>query len=237
MARLYFLIFAVICLMVPAVLCAQGFGINATRLIYHQDADSISVTMRNTMTNQPYLVQVRVSRSQDSNAPAPFVVRPPLFRLEPGSVNQVRILAQNANLPDDRESIFYLHANAIPASTAPMRNNQQASVNGTAQFGVGNIIKLFYRPTGLPSSSAEAQRGLQFTRVDGGLKVTNSSPYFVSLATLQVGGRALKLDTPEALMLAPFGSHTYPVANSVGSVRWQTINDEGDVDAFEQPLP
>ncbi|WP_025123103.1 MULTISPECIES: molecular chaperone [unclassified Serratia (in: enterobacteria)] len=214
-----------------------GFGINATRLIYPQGVDSISVTVRNTLTSQPYLVQARVSASQESYSPAPFTVRPPLFRLEPSSVNQMRIVIQGASLPADRESVFYLHASAIPASATPQSDSQRAGVHGAAQFGVGNIIKLFYRPASLPSSSRAAQQSLQFTRVSGGLQVSNPSPYFVSFARVQVGEQVLKLDTPSALMLAPFGSHTFPMKTVAGQVRWQTINDEGGLNAFTQSLP
>ncbi|MBL5825952.1 molecular chaperone [Serratia fonticola] len=224
-------------LMLPAVVLAEGFGINATRLIYPQAAESISVTVRNTMATQPYLVQARVSGEQDGNTSAPFLVRPPLFRLEPGSVNQVRILAQGVSLPADRESVFYFHASAIPGSTAPQPTNQQAAVSGTTQFGVGNIIKLFYRPTDLPSSSSAAQKGLQISRVKGGLLVSNPSAYYVSFASLKVGDQALKLDTPEALMLAPFGSHTYATPHTKGLVSWQTINDEGAIHDFSHNLP
>ena len=214
-----------------------GFGINATRLIYPQGADSISVTVRNTLTTQPYLVQVRVSTSQAGDIPAPFLVRPPLFRLEPSTVNMVRIVFQKENLPNDRESVFYFHASAIPASRSPLPDNQREGVHGATHFGVGNIIKLFYRPATLPSSSQAAQQNLQFSRVSKGLQVSNSSPYFVSFASVHGGGLALKLDSPTALMLPPFSKHVFPTSQSSGEVRWQTINDEGGVNAFSQKLP
>jgi len=221
----------------PTLVWADGFGINATRLIYLQDANSISVTVRNTMKAVPYLVQARVTASVDGQGTAPFQVRPPLFRMEPDSTNQIRVVAQGANLPADRESVFYFQATAIPASTAPRRDTPQNDVNGMARFGVGNTIKLFYRPSGLPSTSQAAQRGLQFSRVKEGLAVRNSSPYYVSFATVTVGGQKLKLETPADLMLAPFASHIFSTSAVSGPVRWQTINDEGGVDAFTQDLP
>ncbi|AHG18912.1 pilus assembly protein PapD [Chania multitudinisentens RB-25] len=221
----------------PAVAQVGGFGINATRLIYPQGADSISVTVRNTMTTQPYLVQARISRSQDGSETAPFQVRPSLFRLEPSSINQIRIVMQQAILPTNRESIFYFHASAIPASTDPVSSNQRPGVYGSTQFGVGNIIKLIYRPANLPFSSMEAQQNLKFSRVKEGLRITNSSPYFVSFASVSVGGQVLKLDTPAALMLAPFSEHTYPTTKAQGAVHWKTINDEGGLNEFNHDLP
>ncbi|VXC94657.1 Pilus assembly protein PapD [Enterobacterales bacterium 8AC] len=224
----------------PLLAIAQtgGFGINATRLIYPQGAESISVTVRNTMTAQPYLVQAKISGSQDGSQSAPFLTRPPLFRLEPNSVNQIRIVEQKSILPRDRESVFYFHASAIPASSAPLSPNQQSGVHGNAQFGVGNIIKMFYRPANLPSSSMAAQQSLQFSKVKEGLQLKNDSPYFVSFASLRVGKQAIKLDTPAALMIAPFSSHIYPTTIAQGSViHWETINDEGGINAFSYNLP
>ncbi|HHH1181463.1 TPA: molecular chaperone [Yersinia enterocolitica] len=216
---------------------AEGFGINATRLIYPQGAPSINVTVRNTLAATPYLVQTGISRMQHKYEPAPFSVTPPLFRLEAGSTNQIRIVAQNVNAPNNHESVFFFHASAIPASTMPESGNQRAGVSGTVQFGVGNIIKLFYRPSGLPSSSAAAQRDLQFSRVKDGIKVSNNSPYFVSFASLKIGDQAAKLDSPAALMIAPFSHHTYPSSVTTGKVQWQTINDEGGINVFNQTLP
>jgi fimbrial chaperone protein len=224
-------------LMLPSQAWAAGFGINATRLIYAQDADSISVTVRNTTKAVPYLVQVRVTATVDGQRTAPFQVRPPLFRMEPDTTNQIRIVRQGTKLPADRESVFYFQATAIPASSAPRRDAPQNDVNGMARFGVGNTIKLFYRPSGLPSTSQAAQRGLQFSHVKGGLAVRNPSPYHINFATVTVGGQKLKLETPADLMLAPFGQHTFSTSVVSGSVRWQTINDEGGVDAFTQDLP
>lgn len=225
-------LFALMCSLVTLPAWADGFGINATRLIYPQDADSISVTVRNTMKNQPYLVQARVSKTVDGTQPASFVVRPPLFRLEPGATNQIRIAAAGLKLPVDRESIFYFHASAIPASQVPKPGDKTARVHGSAQFGVGNIIKLFYRPTSLSGSSDNAQKNLQISRVAGGLKVSNPSAYHVSFAGIKVAGKSLKLDAPGASMLAPFSSHIYPTPHTAGLVSWQTLNDVGGINEF-----
>ncbi|WP_431225958.1 fimbrial biogenesis chaperone (plasmid) [Serratia sp. L9] len=219
---------------------AAGFGINATRLIYPEGASSIPVTVRNTLSHGPYLVQTTVSGKQDTQTTAPFAVTPPLFRLEPKSVNQLRIAFTGAPLPADRESVFYFHATAIPTSTPTDPAQKSNDIQAQLRFGVGSIIKLFYRPASLSGSSASAQKGLQFSRAPGGLKVNNPYPYFVSLATLTVNGHKLPLDTPASLMLAPFGSHTWLVKTPLATdskVQWQTLNDSGGTDAFNTTLP
>lgn len=216
---------------------ADGFGINATRLIYPEGEASISTSVRNTINDRPWLVQVAVSSAQDKLTDAPFLVIPPLFRLEPQSTNQVRITLKHDLLPKDRESVFYFHATAVPASSKSGDLQPQKNINGMVQFGVGNIIKLFYRPSGLPVTPAYAQQNLQFKATAQGLEISNPSPYFVSLESLQVAGKKLTLSTPNARMLAPFGSHVWPTSQTKGKVEWQTINDHGGTDAHSITLP
>lgn len=224
----------------PLNLLAAGFGIDATRIIYPEDASSVNVTVRNTLTAGPYLVQSSVSSKQDEKASAPFNVTPPLFRLEPQSTNQLRIAFTGTQLPGDRESVFYLHASAIPSSEINDKLQSKGGVQAQLKFGVGSIIKLFYRPADLSGSSDDAQKGLRFSYNAGELKVTNPSPYFVSFSSLTFGGQKLPLDSSAARMLVPFGSHTWSVKSKPVKgrrIEWQTINDLGGHNAFNTALP
>lgn len=239
MNRLFLVTAALItCLAPPLTASAEGFGINTTRLIYPQGERSITAVVRNTLSSQPYLVQASVSNSRDGVAPSEFfTVTPPLFRLEPNSTNHIRIAGYTKSLPTDRESVFFFHTRAIPGSIAPANDKPAAGVRGNVQLGVGNSIKLFYRPAGLSTTAAQAQKGLHFSLVSNGLRVSNPSPYYVSLAGISVTGQPVKLDTPGALMLSPFGEYTYPTTVKTGTVQWKTINDLGGIDAFIYALP
>jgi fimbrial chaperone protein len=217
---------------------AAGFGVDATRLIYPQGDASISTTIRNTETSTPYLVKADISRSVVYTKTTAFDVIPPLVRLNPGSTNQLRIIARDVSqLPSDRESVFWFRTTAIPASQQLDTSEQTGHTQGAVRFGVGTIIKLFYRPTNLPGSSHDAQRGLKFARTVQGIQVSNPSPYFVSFASVRVGEKKLPLSTPEQKMIAPFGSYTWTVSGATGTVKWKTINDGGGTDAFSQKLP
>lgn len=220
--------------LLPVIAHADGFGVNVTRLIYPQGADSISVAVRNTSPH-PYLVQGSISRSQTVNNNAPFVVRPSLFRLEPNSTNQLRISALPANLPRDRESLFFFHSSAVPTSSAPAAAGQSRA-QGQVQLGIGSVIKMFFRPQ-LPSTAFAAQQNLRLSRVTGGVRIENPSPYFVTLASLRIGGETIRLNTLERSMLAPFSNQTYTTRATGREVRWQTIGDEGSLNAFNRNLP
>lgn len=217
---------------------ADGFGINATRLIYPEGTKSISVSLRNTSSEVNYLVKSAVSQDQREFIAANFSVTPPLFRLEAESTNQVRITyLGDASLPQDRESVFYFQAMAIPGSKSPGGEINGVQNNAMVLFGIGSTIKLFYRPKGLSGTSEQAQRNLQFLYTAQGLKVTNPSAYFVSLNNVSSNGKSLPLNEPAALMIPPSGSYTWQAARSGGEVRWKTINDYGGVDShvFSHP--
>lgn len=241
MTRLTTLLLLMVTLLAaPLVGISAGFGINATRLVYPEGAGSITVTVRNTLTNEPYLVQAFVSAKQDKQATAPFVLTPPLFRLEPQSTNQLRIAFTGQPLPADRESVFYLHATAIPASDRLDPSKRANDVQAQLRFGVGSIIKLFYRPASLNGASSAAQGGLKFSHVALGLKLSNPSPFFISLAGLTADGKKLPLDTPDSLMIPPYGHHIWPVQAPLTAhtrVQWQTINDSGGTDVYTATLP
>ncbi|WP_417878278.1 molecular chaperone [Vibrio sp.] len=224
----------------PMMGISAGFGINATRLVYPEGSGSITVTVRNTLTHEPYLVQASISTKQDKQVTAPFVLTPLLFRLEPQSTNQLRIAFTGQPLPTDRESVFYLHTTAIPASERLDPSRRLSDVQAQLRFGVGSIIKLFYRPASLSGASSAAQGGLKFSRVAGGLKLSNPSPFFISLAEVTADGKRLPLKTPDSLMVPPYGSYIWPGKTPLTAharVQWQTINDSGGIDVFNATLP
>lgn len=209
---------------------ADGLRLPQTRLIFPADAKSVIAGIENQSDNI-YLIKAQViaSPAENTNAPTvstPFVVTPPLFRLEPQSRYSVRILPQGTtSLPLDRESVFYLSYLAIPAT-------QQAD-GGSAQvsIGVNTLIKLFYRPTGLTPSVREAEGLLQFYAQSGQTVVRNPTPYYLTLAMLQRDG--VLLDVALAgTMLAPFSQTVLTGVTPGHEMRYGVINDLGGESAL-----
>ena len=213
-----------------------GIAIDSTRVIFQSTDDTTGKSVGITSSSgslTPYLIKAQILKTPAGDpADTPFLVTPSLFRLEPGSTNQVRIMKKNAVLPQDRESVFYLRAIATPAGE---KNDaqQESHIGGTVQVSSGNIIKLFYRPAGLKMKPQQAMQSLQFSATGSGLKVTNSSPYHVTLNSLTVGGHKVPLSIKAGnTMLAPMSSNTYPGASHQGNVEWKAINDYGGTEVF-----
>ncbi len=106
----------------PFLASAAGVAIAGTRVIYNEQSHEADITVKNTNPHDPVLIQSWVDDLADNNK-SPFIVTPPLFRLDAGDSNDLRVLLTSAQLPNDRESLFTLNIKVIPANTAPAGEN------------------------------------------------------------------------------------------------------------------
>ncbi|MBV7406160.1 molecular chaperone [Enterobacter sp. ENT03] len=201
-----------------------GVVTQATRIIYQGDAREATLLISNTDKNEPFLVQSWIDNkgvdgTQAETSKPPFIVTPPLFRLEAQADNSLRIVYTGGALPADRESVFWLNVKAIPRS---------AQSGNVLQVAIKTRIKLFWRPQGLGAMPPEP---LRFRRDAQSLVVTNTSPYYVTFQHLDVGGAAVATGSQ---MVPPRGTARYPLGAATGSrVNWQTINDFGGASVLQ----
>lgn len=215
-----------------------GISLDSTRVVIESNdalrGATIGVTSSASSTT-PYLVKAQVTRdTAGEKIQSPFIATPSLFRLEPGSTNQVLIIKKPGSdeLPNDRESVFYFRAVAMPAGDK-QTTIKSPVVGGMLQVSTATVIKLFYRPASLPMQQKQAMSMLQFSSSVKGIKVTNPTPYFITLAELKVAGKKVPLSvTSGNTMIAPFGSQLYTHAPQQGRVEWKALNDYGGEEAF-----
>nr|WP_246545349.1 molecular chaperone [Photorhabdus hainanensis] len=217
---------------------AEGVGINATRIIYRADSHAATASLRNSSKEAVYLMQMTVSSTPEGGKTAPFVVTPPLFRMEPGSQNQVRIIKTGQTLPTDRESLFWFTAQAIPLS--PESDTPSGKqITGSVQVALANTIKLMYRPHGLSVAPEQGFGSLRFKPTVEGITVTNPSPYYITFASLKVGGQELMTKQQKANMVSPFSVLSFPLkgAHYPAKVSWTVINDLGGSSSYQGEIP
>lgn len=201
-----------------------GISISRTRVIFQSTDNAQTVTLQNHGT-LPYLVQSAVVATPTGREPAPFLTTPPLFRLEGNTKNAVRILRKGAAaLPDDRESVFYFTAIAVPSMAQP-KEAEDASLAARISVGIQNTIKLFYRPAGLAMSQEEAAGRLTFQHHSGQVQVNNPTPYYLTFSRLAFD--AADVDVSRGIMVAPFTQITVPASGGVRQAQWTVINDYG----------
>jgi P pilus assembly protein, chaperone PapD len=191
--------------------------VGGTRVVYQEGKREASISVTNAETHTPYLVQSWVENfAENDKRPVPFIVTPPLFRLDPEKRNMLRISFTGASLPSDRESVYWLNVKSISPS-------QKDDVN-KLQINIKSKFKIFYRPKNLAGDVEKAWQQLQFHMTGNHLMVNNPTPYFISLFSLYVGGKEIK----EPGMIAPLSSQEWSVSGT-GPVKWRAINDFGGI--------
>lgn len=215
------------CLMAGLICATQsawaGVVIGGTRVIYDSGKKESSVTVRNPEKTAPYLIQSWVENavSTDASKP-PFIITPPLFRLDAGQENTLRIVHTGGQLPTDRESLYWLNIKSIPSTVKSEQNQLQISVK--------TRIKLIYRPSALAPNADEAYKAITFSRQGNQLQVKNPTAYYIAFFSVTVGGKEIK----DAGTVAPFSNLSWPLpAGAAGQVNWQTINDFGGITPAE----
>lgn len=197
-----------------------GVTVGGTRLIYDGGKKEASLSVTSTDIN-PYLIQSWVDTQNGGSEKAPFIVTPPLFRLEGNQRNLLRIVRTGGNLPEDRESLYWLNIKSIPASS----KNEDAN---TLKIAVKTSIKLLYRPQGVKGTPEEVTDKLLWSQTGSRLTVNNPTPFVMNFQQVKVGGREIK----DVTYVLPMSQATFTVpANVSGPVSWKLINDYGGMGA------
>ncbi|MFV0263046.1 MAG: molecular chaperone [Kluyvera sp.] len=183
-----------------------------TRVIFNAASKAASLKLTNASKELPYLAYSWIEDEKGTKSDAFFAALPPMQRLEPGAVTQVRIVKQGsvATLPADRESLFYYNIREIPP--APDAGDNHAVV----QVAMQSKIKMFWRPTALKKKPGDLTEHAMTFRLSGKtLQIANPTPYYITLAYL---GHDLRGVLPgfKTTMLAPFGSASLNVGANGG---------------------
>lgn len=216
---------------------AASVIVSGTRVIYPGGDREVTVKLDNNGA-QPALVQTWLDdgdpRARPGTTKVPFVLMPPVFRIDPGRGQTVRIVYTGDALPQDRESVFWLNVLDVPPG---VDETQSTTV---LQLAFRSRIKLFFRPVGLNANGAiAAARQLTWSLApapDGkghALRATNPTPYNVVVLSARVvhGGRTFSLS--DGAMIAPQASHVFPLDAALPTLPpgttfdYATINDFG----------
>ncbi len=176
------------------------------------------------------LIQSWVDDLADNNK-SPFIVTPPLFRLDAGDSNDLRVLLTSAQLPNDRESLFTLNIKVIPANTAPAGEN-------ILQFAIKNQLKLIYRPAGLPGSALDAAQHLRW-RISGNHLQAENASLLCDYHHAHLRGPGIqKKRRFERSVIAPHSREDYslPGEACAREVSWRILDDFGAVQTFSAPV-
>ncbi len=193
---------------------AGGIALGATRVIYPQDATQTSLPISNSSPSQQFLINSWIEDASGKKDKT-FVVTPPLFVSDAKSENTLRIIYAGPALARDRESLFYLNVKAIPSL-----DQSQVAGKNILQLAILSRIKLFVRPENLPMQSIDAPGKLTFSHAGSEIKVTNPTPYYVTLVNISSADKKVS-----GLMVAPMAAANLNASGS--QLTFQSINDYG----------
>ncbi|WP_123724002.1 molecular chaperone [Pseudomonas protegens] len=231
-----------------AILCCSqaiaGVVITGTRQIYPAQQREITVRLNNDGV-LPALVHSWVDTgdgdSSPTNAKAPFVVSPPVARIDAGKGQSLRLMFVGAPLSSSKESVFWLNVLEIPPRP------EVAADSTVLQMAFRSRIKVFYRPKDLPGDPVQAIEAVQW-RVEAGsngsgfvLRATNPSAYHVSLIGLSLHTGALRVPSEDG-MIGPGESRLFALPTlkrapeADAQVEFSAINDYGALMVTKRPI-
>ncbi|AOA58985.1 fimbria/pilus periplasmic chaperone [Acinetobacter larvae] len=191
-----------------------GIALGATRLIYNQDQKQASMPVVNSTLDKRYLINAWVEDASAQKTKS-VIVTPPMFVSEAKAENTLRVVNTNQNLPQDRETLYYLNVQAIPSVS-----KAELEETNVLQLAILSRIKMMSRPANLSIRIEDAPSLLAAGVVNNTAVLKNPTPYFMTLVNISVDG--VKQDN---LMLEPFSEK--PLKKMGSQVAFQTINDFG----------
>lgn len=238
-------------LMSSSLMAHAAIVITGTRVIYPSDEKVVTVQVKNEGST-PAMMQTWLDDGNADITPdqseVPFVLTPPVSRVDANTGQSIQITYIGAQLPQDRESVFWLNVLDIPAKPNPLEQAKEAAKEqdkaqgqeqSLLQIAIRSRIKLFYRPVQLSGKAVEAPSQLQWKQSGNVIEVHNPTAYFVnisSLKTVSTTNKSIEL-TPEGLMIAPFQQQSITLNDrSVSTLALETINDYGGLNQHKVDL-
>ncbi len=209
--------------------------IAGTRVVFPAATGEVTIRLSNN-GNHPALIEAWIDDGDPNSTPdtakVPFLVTPPLVRMNAGKGQSLRIVYTGQPLPADRESLFWLNVLEIPPKPTAKVGEEQ----NTLQFAIRSRLKLFFRPSGLTGDLATASQRIAWSVVPDGqgfaLEARNDSPYYITFSKVSLTAAGQGYDAGTG-MVAPRSSLRLPLAGlhravtAGAQIDYTVINDFG----------
>lgn len=186
----------ILLLMLSATLCQASVVLNGTRIIIDGSKNEKTIQFTNA-GDQPALIQIQAV-NPDANSTPPFVALPQIFRIAPVAGQTVKVNVTEKNLPQDRESLFYLDYTELPSVKKGDEDKNKLYLI------IKNRVKVIVRPGDLDFSVDKVRQALSWRIQGRTILLKNASPFYANIRAfvLVKGNHTLPWD--DAVTLAPF---------------------------------
>jgi len=209
----------------------QSFSVKtgATRLIYTAGSSGASLTITNPQS-YPMLVQSEVV-TEDRKTRAPFIVTPPLFRLDGHQQSRIKVISTSNDDSARKESLFWLCLTGIPPEadaewTDDAYKEKQSKQHATllTQLRIKSCLKLIVRPASLRGTPDDFASSLTWVKKGKKLTVKNPTPFYMNLSSVLLGNTGVE----NLEYVPPMGERELSIpSDASGPVHWRLITDYG----------
>ena len=205
--------------------------LQGTRVVYPSNSKTVSILAENRGKN-PVLAQSWIDdgveiQNLSNDSGIPFILTPPITKINPGKSQEIRLIYNKSPLPEDRESLYWLNVLDIPSQSKNQSNKN------SLELTIRTRIKIFFRPSKIKENPLKAPSQVEWTiskinDVDH-LKINNPTPFYITFTKISLNG--IEDDVPPE-MVAPFSETTIPLKKShdfsqANSLKYTFINDLG----------
>lgn len=225
-------ILAIMCCLMVSASANAALALDRTRVVYEGNSKVETVKIKNP-ADIPFLAQSWLTDMDGKDVEDKFIVVPPVLRIESKDYAMLRIksLPTASQLPQDRETAYFLHVREVPPSEHDKHDDAVAeTASGSIQIAIESVIKFFYRPSSLDKIKRVDKAVASSTKIkrtgSNKILVENGSPFYVTYSELMVGKAKKDATGFTPVMLAPFTSRTLKVEKS-DRYTLSHINDYG----------
>lgn len=207
---------------------SAAFVLNGTRYVFPGDRKNMSFEISNN-SDSTYGGQVWIDNLSESKSEIYFVPSPPVFKIDAGKKQIVRLLNVNDKLPGDRESLFLINAQELP----PKSEQADGSVLAIA---MNTQVKLFYRPSAIADGRSDAESQLTIVKKGNEIWLKNPTPYYFAITGIKVNGSEVSIPKDKVVDLVafkPMSEVNTGISSASGKVSVKAINDWGGVKEYE----
>ncbi|QIE98452.1 molecular chaperone [Pantoea stewartii] len=198
-----------------AMFCQASVVLNGTRVIV--DGAKKEKTLQFTNTgDQPALIQIQAINLNNHSVP-PFVALPQIFRIAPEAGQTVKLNVTENNLPQDRESLFYMDYTEIPSLKKGLEDKNKLYLI------IKNRVKVIVRPYGLNFSMDNLKNALSYHIQGHDIVFRNASPFYANIRSFALVKGNNRVPWHEAVTLAPFSEQRITLKGQ-SSLQGYTLN-------------
>ncbi|MBG3090126.1 fimbrial biogenesis chaperone [Proteus terrae] len=198
----------------------SSIEINKDKFIFIESINQEIIEIKNK-TDNDYFIQSWITHYDKENSnEIPFMVTPPLFKIEKDENFSLKIFKIDKIKEEDRESLYRINIKRIPILLNSDSNKNMLHVS------VNSVYNLIYRPVSIEKDAKDAYKKIEFLKnKNNEFIINNPTPYFITLSSISYDDI---LTITESKTLPPFKKYnTKKEISGNGIVKWKIFNQYG----------